>query len=184
MKKVHLQCPEVVYTRHRVVRIMDFPPAFGELSFSLDWTRSFIDRWEGSHDGRLCNLSFVSPPRVRLEEENLREEEQRAERTSTSNGEEKRTITPLRFVLSFFLPSIHLAPLTILLSLSLSFFLTLLLVLLVSRETCGGGVSGVNVWKMSDENLKQTRRQPVLYPRFDVSETGRRRVSEEGYCDR
>lgn len=122
MEKVHFQSPEVVYTRHRVVRIMDFPPAFAALSFSPDWTRSFIDRWEGSHDGRLCNLSFVSPPR--MEEENLREEEQRAERTS--NGAEKRTIIPLRSVPNFFLSSLYLAPLLILssflLSLSFSFF--------------------------------------------------------------
>lgn len=39
----------------------------------------------------------------------------------------------------------------------------------------GGGVGSVNVWKMSDENLKQTRRQPAPCPCFDVSETGRRR---------
>lgn len=39
---------------------------FDMLSFLSDWTGSFIDRWEGSHDGRLCNLSFVSPaPRGR-----------------------------------------------------------------------------------------------------------------------
>jgi len=41
---------------------MNFPSAsvFDVLSFSVGWIRSFIDRWEGSHDGRLCNLSFVS----------------------------------------------------------------------------------------------------------------------------
>lgn len=58
----------MMVTCDRGDRVTDFPPAsaFDMLSFPLDWTGSFIDRWEGSHDGRLCNLSFVSPaPRGR-----------------------------------------------------------------------------------------------------------------------
>lgn len=54
---------------------------------------------------------------------------------------------------------------------------SLFLVRLVSRRThgYGGGGGSGNVWKMSDETLKQTGRQPAPRTRFDVSETGRRR---------
>lgn len=95
---------EVVYTCVAASRIFLLCPSSVVLSFSLDWTRSFIDRWEGSHDGRLCNLSFVSP---RARRKKTCEEEQRAERTTISNSVERRTITPLRspFATSSSVPS-------------------------------------------------------------------------------
>lgn len=141
MEKVHPQSPEVVYTRHRVVRIMHFPPAFAALSFSPDWTRSFIDRWEGSHDGRLCNLSFVSP-RVRAWRKKT------CERKNKGRKEPALRTARRRERLFLFVPfptsssPLSISPPLLILS---SFPVSIFLVLLVSRETCGGGVSGVNV---------------------------------------
>lgn len=116
---------------------------------------------------------------LRPEEENLWRRT-KGGKNHYSNGVEKRTITPLRSVLNFFLPSLFTTflpqvPLFLSFSISLPLLFTFFSIERNRRRDGVGGVGSVNVWKMSDENVKQTRRQPTPCLCFDVSETGRRR---------